>query len=105
MEVTILAQVVFSWSLLVVSENYLSVEAMLQSPPVLSLGGMCFVRKLLEEWVGEDKVGLGGPFDWAATTPEIVRHILADDFQQLLTPSHFIECHSHDGKVRMQHDF
>ena len=36
MEVAILAQVVFSWSLLVVSENYLSVEAMLQSPPVLS---------------------------------------------------------------------
>ena len=54
-EFAILAQVVFSWSLLVVSENYLSVEAMLQSPPVLSLGGMCFVRKLLVEWIGEEE--------------------------------------------------
>ena len=71
-EVAILAQVVFSWSLLVVSENYLSVEAMLQSPPVLSLGGMCFVRKLLVEWVGKDTVGACGPFDYTATTPEIV---------------------------------
>ena len=77
MEVTILAQVVFSWSLLVVSENYLSVEAMLQSPPVLSLGGMCFVRKLLVEWVG----GACGPFDYTATTPAVVQHILADDFK------------------------
>ena len=77
----ILAQVVFSWSLPVVSENYLSVEAMLQSPPVLSLGGMCFVRKLLVEWVGGDKVGACGPFDFTATTPAIVQHILADDFK------------------------
>ena len=61
-EVAILAQVVFSWSLLVVSENYLSVEAMLQSPPVLSLGGMCFVKRWLEKLVGKDKVGPSGPF-------------------------------------------
>ena len=74
---------------------------MLQSPPVLSLGGMCFVRKLLVEWVG----GACGPFDYTATTPAIVQHILADDFKELLTPSHFNVCHSDDGKVRMQHEF
>ena len=82
------------------SENYLSVEAMLQSPPVLSLGGMCFVRKLLVEWVG----GACGPFDYTATTPAIVQHILADDFKQLLMPSHFKVCHL-KGKVCMQHFF
>ena len=96
MEVAILAQVVFSWSSLVVSENYLSVEAMLQSPPVLSLSGMCFVRKLLVEWVS----GVCGPFDYTATTPAIVQHILANDFKQLLIPSYFKVCYL-KGKVCM----
>ena len=82
------------------SENYLSVEAMLQSPPVLSLGGMCFVRKFLVEWVGEDTVGACGPFDYTATTPAIVQHILANDFKQLLIPSYFKVCYL-KGKVCM----
>ena len=73
---------------------------MLQSPLVLSLGGMCFVRKLLVEWVG----GACGPFNYTATTPAIVQHILANDFKQLLMPSHFKVCHL-KGRVCMQNFF
>ena len=74
-------------------------------PPVLSLGGMCFVRKWLEELVGRDQVGPQGPFDYTATTPELVQHILEDDFEEFLTPSHFIQMTGHYGEVNVQHGF
>ena len=55
---------------------------------LLSLGGMCWVRKMLEE-LWPDLVGEYGPFDYTATIPSIVLHSLQDDFQQFLSPGHF----------------
>ena len=73
------------------SENYLIIylEAMQQSSAVISLGGMCFVRKWCVDMIGKDKVGPSGPFDYTATTPEIVRHILTDDFSEFLNLLYF----------------
>ena len=78
----------------------------LDCPPVLSLGGMRWVRKWLEELIGKNQVGPHGPFDYTATTPEMVQHILADDFKELLTPSHLIVCpNGSHGEVTPQHKF
>ena len=79
---------------------------MQQSPPVLSFGGMCFVRKWLVDWVGEDKVGLCGPFDYIATSPAIVQHMLADDFRHFLTPKYFSVARParyHHGQASLRH--
>ena len=89
------------------SENYLIIyiEAMQQSPAVLSFGGMCFVRRWFEEMFGKDKVGPSGPFDYTATTPEIVRHILTDDFSEFLRISHFYACRGQYNEPNVRHKF
>ena len=76
---------------------------MQQFPQIRSLGGMCFVKNLLVETVGETRIGQSGPFDWAATLPETVRHILADNFKEFFSECHLRVVGSREGRV--QHTF
>ena len=52
---------------------------------MISLGGQCWVRKLITTCY-PDQEGQTGVFDWLGTTPSMVAHILSDDFQTLCNP-------------------
>ena len=73
----------------------------MQSVQVCSLGGMCWVRKWLEEW---KVIGAKGPFDEAATIPQVLRHMFVDDFKELLTAEHFYNC-PHSNHEALRHEF
>ena len=52
---------------------------------VISLGGQCWVAKLLALM----REGPTHLFDWVATTPSIVAHILEDSCEMFLNPEYF----------------
>ena len=72
------------------------------APSAMSLGGMCWVKQLLKEWLPQDQLGPHGPFDQIATTPGIVRHILDNGFKEFLDRRYFQEC-SYPGGKGVQH--
>ena len=71
--------------------------AMMQMrPDVIAVGGQCWVAKMLK-WLRKSRTHV---FDWVATTPSVVAHILGGDGSNFLNTEYYCSRGAHGGHIQ-----